>query len=54
MEIYEEVLELKSTHEKADTRKIFHVPHASEFGFTEVIVVSENTDVSVVLLGFAS
>ena len=43
----------KSSQEEADTRILLHAKHASDQGYTSVIVVSEDTDVFVLLIAFA-
>ena len=47
------VNDLKSSQEEADTRILLHAKHASDQGYTSVIVVSEDTDVFVLLIAFA-
>ena len=48
-----EIAELRSIQEEADTRMMIHIKHAtSKFG--KVIIVSEDTDVLVILLGLHS
>ena len=47
------VNDLKSSQEEADTRILLHAKHASNQGYTSVIVVSEDTDVFVLLIAFA-
>ena len=41
-------------HEEADTRIILHSAHASREGFQEVLLISEDTDVMILALDFAS
>ena len=48
-----EVQELASSHEEADTRLMIHTRHAAQT-YPEVIVISEDTDVFVILLGVHS
>ena len=48
-----EVEELESSQEEADTRLLLHAKHAADSGYRTVIVVSEDTDVFVLLLSFA-
>ena len=43
------VNDLKSSQEEADTRILLHAKHASDQGYTSVIVVSEDTDVFVLV-----
>ena len=50
----DEVRELKSSQEEADTRLLLHALHASTNGFGSVIVVSEYTDVTVLFLAHVS
>jgi len=45
--------ELESSQEEADTRLILHAKHAADTGYQTVIVISEDTDVFVLLLSFA-
>ena len=47
------VNDLKSSQEEADTRILLHAKHASDQGYTSVIVVSEDTDEFVLLIAFA-
>ena len=44
--------ELISSHEEADTRLLLHAKHAADNGYKSVIIVSEDTDVFVLLLAF--
>jgi len=48
-----EIVELESSHEEADTRLLLHAKHAADSGYRNIIVVSEDTDVFVLLLSFA-
>lgn len=48
----EEVTELHSTHEEADTRLLLHALHASNAGSKSVIITAEDTDVMVLCLAF--
>ena len=45
--------DLKYSQEEVDTRMFLHAKHASDQGYTSVIVVSEDTDVFVLLIAFA-
>ena len=47
------VNDLKSSQEEADTWILLNAKHASDQGYTSVIVVSEDTDVFVLLIAFA-
>ena len=47
------VNDLKSSQEEADTWILLHAKHAPDQGYTSVIVVSEDTDVFVLLIAFA-
>ena len=47
------VIDLKSSQEEADTRIHLHAKHASDQGYTSVILVSEDTHVFVLLIAFA-
>ena len=47
----EEVRELQSNHEEADTRMYMHVLHAIKSGFNTVLVASPDTDVLIIGLG---
>ena len=51
-ESVEEVPELASSQEEADTRLLLHASHAAQEGHQAVIVVTEDTDVFVLLLPF--
>ena len=44
------MIELESTQEEADTRMLLHSLHASRSRFASVVIVSEDTDVLVLLL----
>ena len=48
----EEVPELASSQEEADTRLLLHASHAAQEGHRAVIVLTEDTDVFVLLLSF--
>ena len=48
------ISELESTQEEADTRVILHAVHAARSRFASVVVVSEDTDVLILLLAFKS
>ena len=50
----EEVQELTSSQEEADTRLLLHAKHAAESGMEAVVVTAEDTDVMVICLGFSS
>ena len=50
----EEVQELSSCQEEADTRLLLHAAHAARAGYPAVIVTSEDTDVFILLLAFSS
>ncbi|KAK3741562.1 hypothetical protein QZH41_002944 [Actinostola sp. cb2023] len=50
----EEVPELFSSQEEADTRLLLHAVHAAQAGYETVIVNSEDTDVFILLLAFSS
>ena len=45
------VMELKCSHEEADTRMLLHATHASQNGYKTTVLVSEDTDVMVLCLG---
>ncbi|XP_078728559.1 uncharacterized protein LOC144944341 isoform X1 [Lampetra fluviatilis] len=49
---YEEVAELHSTHEEADTCLLLHALHAANVGSKAVIITAVDTDVMVLCLGF--
>jgi len=48
------ISELESTQEEADTRILLHAAHAAKSRFALVVIVSEDTDVLVLLLAFKS
>ena len=48
----EEVEELHSTHEEADTRLLLHASDAATSGSKAVIITAEDTDVMVLCLAF--
>ena len=51
---WEEVTELKSTQEEADTRLLLHSLHAAESGYKSVVIVADDTDVLVLSLSVSS
>ena len=48
----DEVADLKSTHEEADTRLLLHASHGANMGSKAVIITAEDTDVMVLCLAF--
>ena len=46
--------DLRSTHEEADTRVLFHAANAASAGYQAVMISSEDTDVFVLCLAFSS
>ena len=50
----ENVAELTSNQEEADTRLLLHAKHAAQEGYEAVAVISEDADVFVLLLNFSS
>lgn len=52
--IMQPISELESTQEEADTRILLHAAHAAKSRFASVVIVSEDTDVLVLLLAFKS
>ena len=50
----ENVAELTSNQEEADTRLLLHAKHAAQEGYEAVAVMSEDKDVFVLLLNFSS
>ena len=48
--VVQPISELESTQEEADTRMLLHSLHAARSRFTSVVIVSEDTDVLVLLL----
>ena len=50
-ENWEEVTELKSTQEEADTRMLLHTFHAANAGYKAIIITADDTDVLVIVLG---
>jgi len=50
----DEVTELFSSQEEADTRLILHTAHAAQEGYEAVVIISEDTDVFLLLLGFSA
>ena len=50
--VVQPISELESTQEEADTRMLLHSLHAARSRFTSVVIVSEDTDVLVLLLAF--
>ena len=53
-ENWEEVTELKSTQEEADTRMLLHAFHAANAGCKAIIITADDTDVLVICLGLNS
>ena len=51
-ESVDEVPELASSQEEADTRLLLHVSHAAQEGHRAFIVGTEDTDIFVLLLSF--
>lgn len=51
---WEEVAELKSSQEEADTRLLLHALHAAQLGYKSVVITAEDTDVTVLCLGVRS
>ena len=45
---------LRSSQEEADTRMLLHAAHCAKSGFSEVVIVSEDTDVFVLCVAFSS
>ena len=52
--VVQPISELESTQEEADTRVLLHALHAARSRFASVVIVSEDTDVLVLLLAFRS
>ena len=52
--VVQPISELKSTQEEADNRTLLHSLHAARSRFASVVIVSEDTDVLVLLLAFKS
>lgn len=50
----EEIEELRTTQEEADTRLIFHAKHAAKAGYQCLTIVADDTDVLVLATAFAS
>ncbi|KAL7394540.1 hypothetical protein ABVT39_027571, partial [Epinephelus coioides] len=48
---WEEVPELSSTQEEADTRLLLHALHVAESGYEGIIVTADDTDVMVICIG---
>ena len=49
-----EVDDLKCTHEEADTRMLLHALHCGTTGSRAVVIVSEDTDIFILCISFAS
>ena len=45
---------LTSSHEEADTRMLLHANHASQNGYRSTVIVSEDTDVMILCLGYSA
>ena len=52
--VVQPISELESTQEEADTRMLLHSLHAAVLRFASLVIVSEDTDVLVLLLAFKS
>ena len=52
--VVERLTDLDSSQEEADTRLLLHAAHSARSKFIAVIIVSEDTDVSVLCLAFKS
>ena len=52
--VVQPISELESTQEEADTRMLLHSLHVARSRFASVVIVSEDTDVLVLLLAFKS
>ena len=50
---WEEVTQLRSSQEEADTRMLLHALHAAESGYKAAIIIADDTDVLVLSLGFS-
>ena len=50
---WEEVTELRSCQEEADTRMLLHSLHAAQSSYKAVIITAEDTDVLFLCLGFS-
>lgn len=50
---WEEVTQLRSSQEEADTRIILHALPAAESGYKAAIIIADDTDVLVLSLGFS-
>ena len=48
------ISELELTQKEADTRILLHAVHAARSKFASVVIISEDTDVLVLLLAFKS
>ena len=48
-----DVLQLKSDQEEAATRMLLHAKHAHDEGFSEILIVSEDTDVLILGVFFS-
>lgn len=48
----EEVLELESTQEEADTRLLLHAKHVTESGIQSIVIHADDTDIAVIALRF--
>lgn len=53
-EVMQPISELELTQEEADTQILLHAVHAARLKFASVVIVSEDTDVLVLLLTFKS
>ena len=49
-----DVLQLKSDQEEVDTRMLLHAKHDHDEGFSEILIVSEDTDVLILGIFFST
>ena len=50
---WEDIVELKSSQEEADTRMLLHALHAGKSGYKAVVINAEDTEVLILCLGFS-
>ena len=50
---WEDIVDLKSSQEEADTRIVLHALHAGKSGYKATVILAKDTDVLILCLGFS-
>ena len=53
MDLWEDIVDLKSSQEETDTCTLLHALHAGKFGYKAVVIIAEYTDVIILCLDFS-